>query len=127
MFISGPHFDLSDDQFDAWAIDLASLTLIVRAYLNSRPIFEQRKSGDTGTYSAWLYSFFFRPIGEWPSFELVEASLGQFPSFAGLTTIYAKRLMAAQMFLTSELTLIGCDLSIAKSLSARIAGLGGTI
>lgn len=120
MFRCGPYLELSEEEFVEWAIDLASLTLMVGALLEVSSLAERSQSGRAGEYSWLVHRIFFLPHGNWPNLESVQWALQDFPEFDGLQG-YPRRLIQAREVLKDKLFAIGSDLSIVKTLASRIS------
>lgn len=124
MFRAGAYLEFSDEEFAEWAIDLASLTLIVGAFLEGITLAERMQSGRTGDFNWLAYRIFFRGHGNWPNSESVGEELEAFPELNDSTINYPARLMEAREVLRTELLSIGSDLSIAEVLSHHIKDYG---
>ena len=124
MFRCGSYLELTDDEFTEWAIDLASLTLIVGAFFEGVTLAKRSQSGTTGDYGSLAYRIFFRGHHNWPNSEAIREELENFSEFNDATIDYPQRLMKARDVLRKELLSIGTDLSIAELLSSRIKDHG---
>jgi RNA recognition motif-containing protein len=124
MFRGGAYLEFSDEEFAEWAIDLASLTLIVGAFLEGINPAEKMQSGRTGDFNWLTYRIFFRGRGNWPNSKSVSEELKAFPELSNSAINYPARLMEAREVLRTELLSIACDLSIAEVLSKRIKDYG---
>lgn len=121
MFRCGPYLELSDEEFTEWAIDLASLTLMIGAILEGASITKRSQSGRAGDFNWVVHCIFFRTHGNWPNVESVSGKLKDFSELDDSAIAhYSKRLMRAREALNKELLAIGSDLSIVEELSSRI-------
>lgn len=119
MFRSGSVLEFSEEEFTEWAVDLASLTLFVRAFLEGTSLAEQLQSGIAGDYSSLAYRIFFREHGNWPNVESVHWALQDFSEFDD-SAEYSQRLMDARGVLRGNLLSIGSNLSIAEEIFGDI-------
>lgn len=117
MFMSGPYLQLGEEDFSEWAIDLASLTLLIAAFYEGTPLVDRFQLGKTGDYCGLLDSFFFHPHGKWPNLDALSGRLEEFPEFYDSLSSYSQRLMDAREVLRKELLSIGTDLLIVKKLT----------
>ena len=120
MFRCGCYLEFSEEELLEWAIDLASLTLIVGAFLEGTSLARRFQSGKSGCYNWLMHRIFFRAHGDWPSSKLIRDQLEGFPEFDGALIDYPMRLMQARDLLEGQLLSIGSNLSIAEVLSYRI-------
>lgn len=120
MFRCGSYLELSDEEFTEWAIDLASLTLLISAFIEGRAFAERFQFETICAYNALPFSIFFRGHGKWPNLASVNLALEDFPELNDSIINYADRLMRAREVLRMELQFIGSDLSIANQLSLCI-------
>ena len=121
MFRCGPYLELSDEEFTEWAIDFASLTLMVGAFFEGIPVVERGLHGGAEVYSCLAHDIFFRPHGNWPNVESVKWKLQEFSKLDDSAIDYfSQRLMRACDVLNNELFAIGSDISIVKILSFKI-------
>lgn len=119
MFRCGPYLQLSEEEFSEWAIDLASLTLMIGALLESTSLAKRSQSGRTGDYNWLVHRIFFLPHGNWPNLESVQWALQDFAEFDNSPN-YSQRLIRAREVLKEKLLSIGSDLSIVQTLSSLI-------
>lgn len=122
MFRCGPYLKLSDGEFADWAVDLASLTLLIAAFIEGRTFAERVQSGSVCDYNTLPFNIFFRGHGNWPNSKSVSDALEEFSELKDSAANYADRLIQARDVLRKELLSIGCDLSITDKLSLRIVG-----
>ncbi|MHB1619700.1 MAG: DUF6166 domain-containing protein [Sulfuricella sp.] len=120
MFRCGSYLELSEEEFTEWAIDLASLTLMIGAFLDGISLAERLQSGTTGDYNSLVHRILFLEHGTWPNLESVREELEGFPEFNDSAIAYSERLMLARELLGGNLLSIGSDLSIVKQLSGHI-------
>lgn len=120
MFRCGSYLDLSDAIFTEWAIDLASLTLMIGAFIEETSMVSRSQSGASGVYNWLVYRILFLPHGNWPNLQSVRDELRDYSEFEDSLIDYPQRLMLAREVLGAKLLPIGCDLSIAKIISDRI-------
>ncbi|MBA4382960.1 MAG: hypothetical protein C0406_10380 [Sideroxydans sp.] len=121
MFRCGPYIEFSEDEFAEWAIDFASLTLMIGAIFEGASLEKRDLSGRTGEFNWLTHRIFFIAHGNWPNLESVRGELQNFFEFEdSAINRYSHRLMRAREILNKELLCIGSDLSIVKELSGRI-------
>lgn len=120
MFRCGAYLEMSDEEFAEWAIDLASLTLMIGAFLDGITAPERYQSATTGDYYSLANLILFRTTDIWPKLETVRIQLGKFPEFNDSVIDYPQRLMLAREVLKEKLWSIGSDLSIAKELANKV-------
>lgn len=123
MFRCGAHIEFSkDDEFEDWAIDLASLTLVVSSFMESLPLNEKFLSGGSSAddHSLLTYNIFFKEMGDWPNLKSIRRALEIPTDFENLEIDFPKRLMLARDILKNALFAIGADLSIAETLFERV-------
>lgn len=121
MFRCGSYLDLAEDSvFTEWAIDLASLTLMIGAFIEGTSLVSRSQSGSTGVYNRLVHRIFFLPHGNWPNLQSVRDELQVYSEFDDSVIDYPQRLMLARGVLSKNLLSIGCDLSIARIFSERI-------
>lgn len=120
MFRCGSYLELSGEEFTEWAIDLASLTVMIGAFLEGISLAERLQSGTTGDYNSLAYRIFFREHGNWPNLESVRGALQDLSGFDDSIIDYPQRLMQAREVLREKLLSIGSDLSIVEVLSGCI-------
>lgn len=120
MFRCGAYLEMSDEELTEWAIDLASLTLMIGAFLDGRPVIERLQPATTGCYHSFVYNIFFRVGDIWPKLETVRRELREFPEFNDSVIDFPKRLMLAREILMEKLWSIGCSLLIAEEIAGNI-------
>lgn len=121
MFLCGPYIELSDEEFTEWAIDFASLTLIVGAFYDGISFAERGLHGAAYEYSFIVHYIFFLPHDNWPNVESVKSRLEIFSNLDdSAIDFYSQRLMRALGVLNKELFAIGSDISIVKKLQFNI-------
>jgi hypothetical protein len=120
VFRCGAYIELTEDEFKEWALDLASLTLMVGAFIEGESFDERHYQGTMGGYNWSLHRIFFKSHGNWPDINSVKDELEKYPELNDAAIDYPARLMHAREVLRQALVSIGSDLSIASKLFARI-------
>ncbi len=115
----GAFIEMKEEETTEWAIDLASMNLLSKAYLEGVPIIERLKPDYNVKYLSLPYSIFFLNEGDWSNSAFVPQKLLGFIEFEK-SDFYPQRLIQAREILRKELLLIGSDLSIAEELWSNV-------
>jgi hypothetical protein len=116
MFASGAYLDLSEEELNDWAIDLASLTLISGAYFDQIPMRDLYFTGMTGSISGLLHSIFFKSHGTWPNAELIAWNLGSYDGVDDVAS-FSRRLFDAYEIANARIQEIGASLKAVGELN----------